>query len=128
MSRAEMRRAAKEQQKGNVTYTFTKAQFDAVVQKAIREELAKQRSEIWQEGFEEGLDSAFILMIALPMKVLMDHYWQKSYTKQLPGFVEHILDYKEAFDRGEIAMNALVDEVYELAGVKLAKGDYYEQN
>lgn len=127
MSRAELRRAAREQQKANtVTYTFTQAQFDEKIQRAIKEELSKQRSEIWQEGFEEGLDSAFILMIALPMRVLMNHYWPKSYEKQLPGFVEHILDYKEAFDRGEIDINELVNEVYELAGVKLTKGDYYD--
>lgn len=127
MSRAELRRAAKEQKKANtVTYTFTQAQFDEKIQRAVREVLSMEKDKIRKEAYEEGVDDGFILMIGLPMKVLIDHYWPKSYEKQLPGFVDHILDYKEAVDRGEIDINELVNDIYELAGVKLTKGDYYE--
>ena len=49
----------------------------------------------------------------------MDHYWQKSYYKRLPGFVEHVLDYYERWQNGELDIEKLKEDLWEYGGVRL---------
>ena len=86
MGRAERRRAQKLEQKAKTaTYNLTKDQLDAVVREKIGDELAR----IKQEATEEAVNTAMVLLLTLPLEVLMDYYWKKSYAKRIPEFTNH---------------------------------------
>ena len=99
MNRAERRRIQKNEQKAKTaTYNVTKAQLDAMVEEQIGEKIAKVKA----EATLEAVNSAMVLMLALPLEVLMDFYWKKSYAKRIPEFTEHVLDYYEKWANGEL--------------------------
>lgn len=120
MNRAERRRTQKNQEKiRTATYNLTKEQLDILVQEQIKNEISKARL----EGKQEALDNAFILMLALPMKVLRDFYWKKAYKKKLPEFCERVLEYYEKWLNGEVDMDILTEELWKYGGVRLIEGD-----
>lgn len=88
MGRAERRMAQKSEVKAKTaTYNLTRAQLDALVRERIDYELKKAR--------EDAIADATILMLTLPLEVLMDYYWTKSYYKRIPEFTGHVLEYFE---------------------------------
>lgn len=100
MGRAERRRAQKNEQKAKTaTYNLTKDQLDAVVREKIGDELAR----IKQEATEEAVNTAMVLLLTLPLEVLMDYYWKKSYAKRIPEFTNHVLEYYEMWQNGDVA-------------------------
>ena len=85
MNRAEMRRMKREQEKAHtVTYNLTQAQLDAIVQEKIGVKIAETKKDV----YEETVNTVLALVLTLPLEVLMDHYWPKSYRERLPGFVD----------------------------------------
>lgn len=120
MSRAERRRAQKNEQKAKTaTYNLTEAQLDAIVREKIGDELAQVK----QEATEEAVNTAMILLLTLPLEVLMDYYWPKSYAKRIPEFTNHVLDYYEMWQNGELDMDKLKEDLWEYGGVKLVEGE-----
>lgn len=120
MGRAERRRAQKNEQKAKTaTYNLTKSQLDAMVREKIGDELARVK----QEATDEAVNTAMILLLTLPLEVLMDHYWKKSYAKRIPEFTNHVLEYYEMWQNGELDMDKLKDDLWEYGGVKLMEGD-----
>lgn len=120
MNRAERRRTQKNREKvRTATYNLTKEQLDILVQEQIKNEISKARL----EGKQEALDNAFILMLALPMKVLRDFYWKKAYKKKLPEFIDHVIEYYEKWLNGEMDMDILTEELWKYGGVRLIEGD-----
>lgn len=120
MNRAERRRMQKNQEKvRTVTYNLTKEQLDILVQEQIKDELSKARL----EGRREALDDAFILTLTLPMMVLRDFYWKKTYKKKLPKFVDYVMEYYEKWLNGEIDMDILKEELWKYGGVRIVEGD-----
>ena len=82
MTRAEMRRQKRESEKEHtITYNLTKAQLDQMVNSLVQ----KQISEAKREAADEAINTALALFLGLPLCVLMDEYWKKSYTQKLPG-------------------------------------------
>lgn len=120
MGRAERRRAQKNEQKAKTaTYNFTKAQLDVMVREKIGDELARVK----QEATEEAVNTAMVLLLTLPLEVLMDYYWKRSYAKRIPKFVDHVLEYYEMWQNGELDMDKLKEDLWEYGGVKLMEGD-----
>lgn len=120
MGRAERRRAQKNEQKAKTaTYNLTKAQLDAVVREKIGDELSR----IKQEATEEAVNTAMVLLLTLPLEVLMDYYWKKSYAKRIPEFTNHVLEYYEMWQNGELDMDKLKEDLWKYGGVKLMEGD-----
>lgn len=120
MGRAERRRAQKNEQKAKTaTYNLTKAQLDAVVREKIGDELARVK----QEATEEAVNTAMVLLLTLPLEVLMDYYWKKSYAKRIPEFTNHVLEYYEMWQNGELDMDKLKEDLWEYGGVKLVERD-----
>lgn len=116
MGRAEIRRAAKAKNKAKTaTYNLTKEQLDALVRDGIKNEIAKAK----EEATNDAINAAMVLLLTLPLEVLMDHYWQKSYSKRLPGFVEHVLDYYERWQNGELDIEELKKDLWEYGGVRI---------
>lgn len=104
MGRAERRRAQKLEQKAKTaTYNLTKAQLDA----AVRERVGKELERIKQEAMDDAINTAMVLLLTLPLEVLMDHYWKKSYAKRIPKFTEQVLEYYERWQNGELDMEKL---------------------
>lgn len=104
MSRAERRRQQRDEQKAKTaTYNVTKAQLDAMVNEQIKDKIA----EVKKEATLDAVNSAMVLLLTLPLEVLMDFYWKKSYAKRIPEFTTHVLDYYERWANGELDMDEL---------------------
>lgn len=120
MGRAERRRAQKLEQKAKTaTYNLTKAQLDA----AVREQVGKELERIKQEAMDDAVNTAMVLLLTLPLEVLMDHYWTKSYAKRIPKFTELVLEYYERWQNGELDMDKLKEDLWEYGGVKLVESE-----
>lgn len=116
MSRAERRRALREENKAKTaTYNLTEAQLNALVRERIGMDLEKVK----KEATHDAINAALVLMLVLPLEVLMDHYWQKSYAKRIPEFTEHVLEYYRKWQDGEIDMGVLQEDLWEYGGVRL---------
>lgn len=120
MGRAERRRTQKlEQKEKTTTYNLTKAQLDAMVRKKIGDELIRVK----QEATDDAVNTAMVLLLTLPLEVLMDHYWTKSYAKRIPKFTERVLEYYERWQNGELDMEKLKEDLWEYGGVKLVESE-----
>ena len=118
MGRAEIRRAQKQEKKAKTaTYNLTKAQLDAIVREKISEEIHRVKEEVTNDA----INTAMILLLTLPMEVLMDHYWPKSYTKKIPGFAEHILEYYEKWQNDELDLDKMKEDLWVYGGIRLEK-------
>lgn len=116
MTRAERRRQQKDEIKAKTaTYNVTKAQLDMMVKEQIESKL----NEIKQQATDEAVNTAMILMLTLPLEVLMDHYWTKTYNKKIPEFTNYVLEYYKKWENGEIDMDKLRDDLWEYGGVRL---------
>ena len=120
MSRAEQRRSVREKNKSTTaTYNLTRAQLDALVAEQFSEMVEKVK----REATEDAVNKALILMLTLPLEVLMDHYWQKSYEKRLPGFVNHVLSYYNRWQDGELDLDNLRKDLWEYGGIRLEESE-----
>lgn len=122
MNRQQRRHSEREQKKVR-TYTMTEDQLKEYTKKAIAKELKEMREEIKIEAVNE----AMILTLVLPLEVLMDHYWKKSYAKRVPAFTEHVLEYLRMWESGELDMDKLKEDLWEYGGVRLEMKEYKEE-
>lgn len=116
MGRAERRRAQKCEEKAKTaTYNLTRAQLDALV----REKISSELDRVKQEATNDAINQAMILLLTLPLEVLMDHYWPKSYAKRIPEFTEYVLKYYEKWQNDELDMDKLKEDLWVYGGVRL---------
>ena len=116
MGRAELRRAEREKRKSEtVTYNLTRAQLDAFVQ----EQIGHRIKEAKEDATSEAINQAIALLLTLPLEVLMDHYWPKSYAKRLPGFVDQVIEYYEMWQDGKLDMDKMKEDLWRYGGVRL---------
>lgn len=111
MTRAEMKRAAREEKKKKVTYNLTQEQLDIMIAKGVAEEIKRQQESqrawldenakaIFEEEFakvEEQVKNdatvdAMRMTLYLPLELLIDKYWPKSAAKRCPEFASDILE------------------------------------
>ena len=122
MGRAERRRQERESIKAKTrTYNLTREQLESVVESAIQERLAEINKSTHDVVYHDAINTSMILLLALPMKVLMDHYWKRSYAHRVPKFTERVLEYYRKWQDGEIDMDKLTEELWEYAGVRLVE-------
>ena len=121
MGRAERRRAQKLKQKEKTTtYNLTKGTTRlSWFGKKIGDELIRVK----QEATDDAVNTAMVLLLTLPLEVLMDHYWTKSYAKRIPKFTERVLEYYERWQNGELDMEKLKEDLWEYGGVKLVESE-----
>lgn len=72
-----------------------------------------------QEATNDAINQAMILLLTLPLEVLMDHYWTKTYAKRIPEFTEHVLEYYEKWQNDELDMDKLKEDLWVYGGVRL---------
>lgn len=120
MGRAEIRRAKRNEQKAKTaTYNLTRDQLDVIVREKIGDELDRVK----QEAMDNAVNTAMVLMLTLPLEVLMNHYWKKTYAKKIPEFTEHVLDYYRKWQNGEMDMDKLKEDLWEYGGVRLEESE-----
>lgn len=120
MNRAEIRRLKREELKDKTrTYNLTKAQLDALVRERVLSELNDIKTKIKKEATEEAVNTAMVLMLTLPLKVLMDNYWAGEQLEQIPEFTDKVIEYYEKWQNGELNMDALREDLWKYGGVKL---------
>lgn len=86
-------------------------------------EFWKLLERIKQEATDDAVNTAMVLLLTLPLEVLMDHYWTKTYAKRIPRFTELVLEYYERWQNGELDMDKLKEDLWEYGGVKLVEGE-----
>lgn len=116
MNRQQRRAAERKEQKARTkTYNLTEELLQTYVRQAIEKELKNDHEEI----MNESTNTAMILLLTLPLEVLMDHYWPKSYAKKIPEFTNYVLEYYERWQNGELDMDKLKEDLWEYGGVRL---------
>ena len=120
MSRAEIRRKQRESQKANTaTYNLTKAQLDALVEQQICDRM----KQVKEQATYDAVNTAMVLLLTLPLEVLMDHYWQKSYEKKIPEFTAYVLEYYQKWQDGELDMDEMKEDLWNYAGFRLEESE-----
>lgn len=107
MSRAERRRTERETKKKTKVYTLTQEQID----------------QIKREAGDKAIDTAFTLLLAIPLEVLLgDGYWAKSAKKRLPKFLDEVLALYDSWEKGVITLEYLKEDLWEYGGIRLEEG------
>lgn len=120
MSRAEKRRMQREKKKAKtVTYNLTKEQLDAMVEERIGTRIREAK----EAATYDAVNAAMTLMLVLPMEVLMDHYWQESYSTKIPEFTSYVLEYYERWMKGELDMDKMKQDLWEYGGIRLEESE-----
>lgn len=115
MTRAERRRQERVKNKAKMaTYNLTYDQLEMAVRSRIKDELAQVR----EQATSDGVNAAMCLLFVLPMEVLMDYYWPKSYAKRIPEFTAHLFDYYERWQNGELDMDKMKEDLWKYGGVR----------
>lgn len=121
MGRAEKRRQLKEEFKRvkSPTYQYTKEQIDTLVQYEVDKRIADCKQDIT----DEAINTAMLLLFTLPMKVLMDNFWQKSARQKIPKFTELLLQCYNDWEDGKINMEEITNDLWKYGGIKLLEGE-----
>lgn len=114
MNRQQRRAAGRKREKPTV-YTFKEDDLQKYIENFVSDELKKAKD----EALQEATNIAMTLLLVLPMEVLMDHYWKKTYAKKIPEFTEHLLDYYERWQNDELDMEKMKQDLWEYGGVRL---------
>lgn len=116
MNRQQRRSAERKDQRAKTkVYNLTEAQLEDYVKQAIEKELKNTHEEV----VNESTNDAMILLLTLPLEVLMDHYWPKSYAKKIPEFTNYVLEYYKRWQNGELDMDKLKEDLWVYGGVRL---------
>lgn len=125
MTRAERRRKDREQKKSETaTYNLTIDQLDQMV----RDRIAKEIEDAKEQSTRDAIDVAMLLMVNIPMKVLKDHYWKKTYDKKLPEFYNLVMDYFEKWQSDEFNIYELQNEMKKYNSIKILEDGYSNEN
>lgn len=116
-TRAERRRQAREEKASAVKYELTLPQLQAMVDAQVAEKLEKIRREVKKEAMDDACNTALRLLLILPLLVMMDKYWPKSYEKKLPGFANDLVDYYTKWQNGELDLDKAAEVVWVYGGV-----------
>lgn len=113
MNRAQRRLA----NKNNPKYSVKKSEIKSLAKKAFQEDVDRLKEEIYEEARIDFMVGA----LALPMMVLMEHFWQKSYAQKIPKFTELLLDYYNNWEAGIITDEKLAEDLWNYGGVRLER-------
>lgn len=119
MTRAEKRRNEREENKKTPVYNFTQEQLNEIIEKRIAAEIDKAK----KEATEAAINKAMTLLFVLPMEVLMDYYWteEAEYTEKIPEFTEHVLEYYQMWQRDELDMEKMEEDLWTYGGIKFVE-------
>lgn len=118
MTRSERRRFYRTDKKEKTrTFNFTESQLKAYVEAEVERIMEDQN----RKNIDEAINTAMLLLLTLPMEVLMDHYWTRSYAKRIPEFTQHVLKYYKKWQNGELDMDAMQNDLWVYGGVRFVQ-------
>lgn len=125
--RAELRRLSRKQEKDSkVRYSLTAAELDEVVRRRVTEVMNEEIESLRLDVMEDSIGNALVLLLTIPMVVLKEHYWQKTYSSRLPKFADQMIDILNKWENDEIDLEKLRQEVWKDAGLKFDR-DFVER-
>ena len=110
MNRAERRRQQRKDSKKEKSYVMKKEQIDAIKNNAT----------------EKAVDTAFKLMLCIPVMVIHDKY-SELMRKEVDGksrgerLADMILDLYDSYEKGYVTLDELEQCLWEEAGIKFDK-------
>lgn len=113
MNRAQRRLANKQKPKYNVSR--------AEIEKMAGEAWEAKNKNLYKEIEEEAKIDFMLGALALPMMVLMDHFWQKSYAQKIPKFTKLLLEYFYDWENGLITDEKMAEDLWNYGGVRLER-------
>ena len=115
-TRAEMRRLSRQKEKDSkVRYNFTAEEIDNLV----KQRASKMLEQIHIEALEDGIGAAMVLLLTVPLVILRDEYWPKTYKQRLPKFADQIIDMLNQWENEEIDLEQLREDIWNDAGIKI---------
>lgn len=121
MNRAERRRQKKHDEKVSKPplYTYTPESLRGQLKWEANQEFQEKVRKIKEEATSDAINTAMTLLLTLPCTVLMEHFWQKSASKNIPKFLDMVLSYYERWQNGELNMGKLKQDLWEIGGIRL---------
>ena len=119
MNRAERRRQAKAQKRKTATYNLTSEMLHASIKKHSDEFI----KEAYDDGFRRGTNQALVLMWTLPLIVLRDHFWKKSFQQRAKKFCEELFDLYSRWQDDEVDIMDIRDDLWKYGGIRLEEGE-----
>jgi hypothetical protein len=119
-NRAERRRAKKQGEKVSKppVYNYTpgslRNQLDWEAKAEVRDQLKKVR----EEATADAINTAMMLLLTLPCNVLIDKYW-KDEPEKVQDFLDNVLDQYSRWQNGELDMDKLRADLWEIGGIRL---------
>lgn len=114
MSRAEIRRARREENKKKATFVMTEEE----IMKIRKQEYDRARKTIHDKS-DQLAEEILKMMIVIPTNVLINDYWQKTAKKRIPQFVEDCMSLYQSWSEGTVSMEEMQNLTEEYAGIKL---------
>lgn len=106
MGRAELRRQARDKVNKQKTYTLTVEQIEDIKKSATN----------------EALDTAFILMLGLPVMVVHDKFGKlMKKENRLKNLADEILELYDTFKEGRITLDDVIQTIKEETGVDITR-------
>ena len=121
MGRAERRREMKkgEKMKKPPVYNYTPESLRGQLKWEANQEFQEKVKKIKAEVYDDAVNAAMMLLLTLPCQVLMEHFWQKSSSKNIPKFLDLVLDYYGRWQNGELDMGKLKKDLWEIGGIRM---------
>lgn len=121
MGRAERRREMKkgEKMKKPPVYNYTPESLRGQLKWEANQEFQEKVKKIKAEVYDDAVNAAMMLLLTLPCQVLMEHFWQKSSSKNIPKFLDLVLDYYGRWQNGELDMGKTQER---------SLGDWWDQD
>lgn len=114
MSRAEIRRARREENKKKATFVMTEEE----IMKIRKQEYDRARKTIHEKS-DQIAEDILKMMIVIPTNVLINDYWQKTAKKRIPQFVEDCMSLYQSWSEGTVSMEEMQKLTEEYSGIKL---------
>lgn len=121
MGRAERRRELKknEKLKKPPVYNYTPESLRGQLKWEANQEFQEKVKKVKAEVYDDAVNAAMMLLLTLPCQVLMEHFWQKSSSKNIPKFLDLVLDYYGRWQNGELDMGKLKKDLWEIGGIRM---------
>lgn len=107
MNRAERRRQEKESNKKEVVYNLTESQINKIKEDAVT----------------GALDTAFLLMLGLPVNIILDKHEEllrlKTDKEIAMCFSNYIIDWYDSFEKGLVGLDEIKKTLIEECNINL---------
>lgn len=88
-------------------------------QKGLNAAERSQIKEIANRIEQETIDKAFLCMLAIPLVILENDYWQKTAKKRIPVFIDDVMSLYQSVTLGNVTYEELAEDLKNSTGIVL---------